>query len=409
VRRFVQSIVVVAATLVILIVAWQLHEALILFVLSLALAATVRGPATFWVNRGASRGLGIALTYVLGLIILVALVVVISGPVLRDLQQATDLFDRVYRQITTNWPAGTPFQQMISKQLPPPQDLYSAIAGEQGTQLLLSALGVASGFLGNVANLAIVLMLCLYWSLDRQHFERQWIALLPADKRRRAREIWRELEDGVGGYIRSELFQSVMAGLLLGFGYYVMGLRFPALIALIGALLWLIPWLGAGLAVVLPLTAGLYAGTTLAIAAPVYTIAVLAFLEMVVQPRMFDRRNYSSLLIVIVLVAMAEVYGLLGLLLAPPLAAAIQTLYTSLRRPTPPIAEQDLAIKVNALQQRVVNLREQVTGTAEETSPVVVSLLGRLSNLLEQADQLFESGGKPETRLETPVSQDITS
>lgn len=395
-KRFLQSIFVVIATLVILILAWQLRGALILFVLSLAVAAATRGPVNFWMKRGLSRGLGILLTYLLGLTFLGGLIYLISSPVLRDLQLVTDSFDRFYWRITTNWPAGTQFQQMIGNQLPPPQDLYNAITGEQGKQLVQNFLGVASGILGSVAKFAIVLVLSIYWSIDRLHFEHQWVSLLPVDKRSRAREIWRELEDSVGGYIRSELFQSVVAGLLLGTGYFVMGLDFPALIALTGALLWLIPWLGAGLALVLPLLTGLSAGPGLAIAAPVYTVVVLAFLEHFVEPRMFDRRRYSSLLIVIVLVAMGMAYGLIGLLLAPPLAAAIQTLYNSLARTPPLVVQEDLAIKVNTLRQRVASMEEQVTGMEGQPSPEVVNLLSRLSNVMEQADEFFKKGGSPQ-------------
>jgi predicted PurR-regulated permease PerM len=304
----------------------------------------------------------------------------------------------MYRQITVQWPSGAPFQQIIAKQLPPPQDVYNALTGEQGTQVLQGFLGIASGFFGGLTKFAIVLVLSIYWSIDRQHFERLWISLLPADRRRRAREVWRDLEDGVGGYIRSELLQSVLAGLLLGIGYYAMGLSFPALIALVGALLWLIPWLGAILALVLPLLAGLSAGTGLAIAAPVYTIIVLAFLELVVEPRLFNRRRYSSLLVIIMVVVMADAYGLIGLLLAPPLAAAIQTLFISLIQPSPSLTHQDLSFKVDTLRQSVAGMQAQVARRQSKPSPEVVNLMERLTNLMEQADQLFEAEAKPDTR-----------
>lgn len=399
-RRFVPSIFVVLATLMILILVWVLREALILFILSLVLAASTRAPVNFWTNRGLHHTLAVILTHLLVLILLAGLLFIVLGPGLNELQQATDSFDQSYRQITANWPRGTPFQQMIGKQLPPHQDLYDAIAGEQGTQLLQNFLGVASNLMDSITKLAIVIVLSIYWSFDRLNFEWQWIWLLPVDKRRKAREVWHQLEDSVGGYVRSELFQSVIAGLVLGAGYYLMGLKFPVLIALIGALLWLIPWLGAGLAMVLPLLAGLSSGTVLAIAAPLYTIVVLGFLELVVEPRLFTRRHYSSLLVVILMVAMAQAYGVLGLLLAPPLAAAIQTIFSTLTRSTPPISQQDLAIQLNSLRERLAGMQEQIDSKdGDSPSPEVVNLLGRLSNIMEQAGQLFETGEKPEPQL----------
>jgi predicted PurR-regulated permease PerM len=315
---------------------------------------------------------------------------------LNELQQATDSFDQMYRQITANWPRGTSFQQMVGKQLPPPQNLYNAIAGEQGTQLLQNFLGVASNLMDSITKFAIILVLSIYWSFGRLNFEWQWISLLPVDKRRRVRDAWHELEEGVGGYVRSEIFQSVIAGVLLGVGYYLMGLKFPVLIALIGALLWLIPWLGAVLAMVLPLLAGLSGGSVLAIGAPLYTVVVLGFLELVVEPRLFTRRHYSSLLVVILMVAMAQAYGLIGLLLAPPLAAAIQTLFSSLTRATPIINQQDMAIQVKSLRERFSDLQEQITiKEGDAPSPEVVNLVGRLNTIMEQAEQFLETSEKP--------------
>ncbi len=399
-RRFVPSAMVVLATLVILILVWELRVAVILFILSIMLAAAIRAPVVFWINRGLPRAVAFLLTYLLALILLVGVGYMVVGPGLTNLQQATDSFDQAYRQITANWPHGTPFQQMVGKQLPPPQDLYSAIAGEQGTQVMQSFLGVASNLMDFVTKFAIVLVLSIYWNVGRQNFEWQWISLLPVGKRPRAREIWHEMEESVGGYIRSETFQSVLAGLLLGVGYTLMGLKFPVLIALIGAMLWLIPWLGAGLAMVLPLLAGLSSGPALAIAAPIYTVGVLVFLEVVVEPRLFTRRYYSSLLVVILMVAMAQAYGLIGVLLAPPLAAAIQTIFSSIMRSTPPMTQQDLAIQVDSLRERLAGIQGQITDKeGESSSPEVVSLLGRLSSMMEQADQFFEKVEKAEPQV----------
>jgi len=96
------------------------------------------------------------------------------------------------------------------------------------------------------------------------------------------------------------------------------------------------------------------------------------------------------------MVAMAQAYGLIGVLLAPPLAAAIQTVFSSLTRAAPIINQQDLAEQVKSLRERMSDLQEQVTvKEGEAPSPEVVNLLGRLNNIMEQADQFFEVGEKP--------------
>ena len=114
----------------------------------------------------------------------------------------------------------------------------------------------------------------------------------------------------------------------------MLGLQYPVALALIGAIGWLIPWVGVLLAVIPALWVGLSSSLALGLLAAAFTIGVLCFLEFVVEPRLFNRRRFSSLLVVIVVLVLVDEYGLIGILLAPPLAAAIQILAGQLMRST---------------------------------------------------------------------------
>ena len=117
--------------------------------------------------------------------------------------------------------------------------------------------------------------------------------------RARAREIWQTVELGLGGYVRSQVIQSVLASILLFFGYRMLGLQYPAALAFIGMICWLIPWVGVLLAIVPAVLVALSISPALAVLTAVYTIGVLSFLDFVVEPRLFNRRRFSSLLVVI--------------------------------------------------------------------------------------------------------------
>ena len=111
-------------------------------------------------------------------------------------------------------------------------------------------LGITLGAFDLLGQLMIVLVLSVYWSADQEHFKRLWLSLLPFERRARARLIWQTLESGLGAYLRSQVIQTVLAVILLGIGYQVLGLQYPVALALIGAIGWLIPWVGVLLAVI---------------------------------------------------------------------------------------------------------------------------------------------------------------
>ena len=167
--------------------------------------------------------------------------------------------------------------------------------------MLPAILGFTQGIGGVVSDAFIILFLSLYWSINQIHFERLWLSLLPSGQRKQARGIWRTIELDLGAYIRSEVVQSLLAGLLLGLGYWLLGSPYPALLALIGALAWLIPVVGCALAMILPLLVGLLTSVQLGLTTALYTLVVLIALEVWVEPRLFRRKWDNPILTVVML------------------------------------------------------------------------------------------------------------
>jgi predicted PurR-regulated permease PerM len=230
--------------------------------------------------------------------------------------------------------------------------------------------------------------LSIYWILDQIHFERLWISLLPPGQRMRARDIWQTIESDLGAYIRSEAAQSLLAGLLLGLGYWMLGSPYPALLALIGAGALLIPVAGATLAVIPPLLLGLLTGVPLSLFTAVYTVLVVAALKAWVEPRLSHRKQANPMLTVVFLIALADAYGLLGIVVAPPLSAACQILWNRLvsHRPV-----SGAAVQVSDLKERQAQLSATIEAMDEPPPPVVSNSMARLAQLIEQAEPTLQT------------------
>jgi predicted PurR-regulated permease PerM len=162
-------------------------------------------------------------------------------------------------------------------------------------------------------------------------------------------------------------------------------LEFPVLLALLGALAWLVPWFGALLAVVPALLAGLSGGVGLGILAAVYTIAVLIVQEWVIEPRIFRRQSYSSLVLVLVILILADMFGLVGLILAPLVSAALQIIFKYLVQP--PIAAArvggvEAPQRIELLEVRLGEMRSIIETCPQPVRPEITSLVLRLERLV---------------------------
>jgi predicted PurR-regulated permease PerM len=386
-KRLIVLGTAVMTTLLAVVVLWQFRIVVIYVLISLALAATVGPLLKNESRRNFAARLALILLYALSIGIFGLLIFLVGRLLIGDLQQ---LAQTVSAQSTWVLPArleGSMFQQALNRWLPTPDKLFETITGQR--QLMLSAvLSFTQGIGGIVSGLFIILFLSIYWSINQTHFERLWLSLLPSEQRTPAREIWRTLEHDLGAYIRSEITQSLLAVLLLGMGYWVLGAPYPALLAVIGAVAWLVPVVGAALAVILPLLLGLLTGAQFGSFTVLYTLIVLIALQIWVEPRLYRRTRNNPILTLVILLALADAFGLLGIIVAPPLSVVCQTLWNLLisGRMTP-----DTSLQVSDLKERQARLYVALEEMEGPPLPLIVSSMERLAGLLEKAEPVLEA------------------
>jgi predicted PurR-regulated permease PerM len=370
------------AAITFMVVAWRLNEVLLVIALSLAFAATLGEPIAQLERRGWSSRLAVPAVYLAAFGALLVLVAALVWPAFGELdpllRDALAGYHNLQERLTTMtgprmaWLANLPSADQVSLWL----------TGELPAERLRGLLGLSLGVGHALGVLAVAVILSIYWAPDRHRVERLWLSLLPPHHRSKARRLWRQLDDEVGAYIRSELVQTVLAVLLLALGYRLLGIDYPFTLALAAGLAWLVPLLGVGLALLPMLLFGLLVDPAVAVIGAVYTLAVLAVLEFYVQPRIHPQRPYWGVVLLLVMLALFDTVGLFGLILAPPIALAIQLALNEVldTSSAAPVAAADLA----ALQTRLAAVRQQVDTQAGEPSPWLDSLVERLEALLAQ-------------------------
>jgi len=392
-KRLAFYVLVIAVTVAVLILLWQFRSVLLLLLLSLMLAAALRPSADFLKSRGLPVSLSWLLVY-LGLFAFVGLAIyLLGGHLMDELQKLSNYLVMLYDFTYRSWSGGSGIQQAIIQRLPPPDQLPEVVAGPSGLSILRLVFGVGQNVVTVAASLLIIIVLSLYWSTDRQHFERLWLSLLPPGKRIQARDIWQTTETSIGNYLRSELVQALLAVVLLALGFYLLKLDYPLLAALLAGLFWLIPMAGFVFAAAVAFLAGMATNGDVrtALFALVLTAAVLAFLEFVVEPRFFQRNRFSGLLIAIMVLIMVEAYGLIGFVIAPPLAVALQVFAGHAMRIMQRQPEDTPAL--TALEKRLDVAYATYNGqreTGSEPAPELGSLLQRLESLVAQTRELTE-------------------
>ena len=371
-----------------LVLLWQFRVVVIYVLVSLALAAAMRPLAQGWGRRGFALRVA---WIVLGLVALVGfgLLLFLGGVfATREVQQLVQALPVQDEWRLPLWLKGRAFVQVLTARLPSPGDLFSAFTGDQGQLVLPTILGFTQDIADVVSGVLIAVILSLYWVMNQAHFERLWLSLLPSDQRKQARDIWRTVETNIGAYIRSQGVHSLLVWLLLGLGYWLLGSPYPALLALAGALACLIPVVGSGLAVLLSLLAGLLTSVQLSLFTSLYTLMVLIALGIWVKPRLLNRRWDNPILTVFLVIALADAFGLLGVIVAPPLSIICQILWSRLVSHR---AVVGAAAQISDLKERQAVVLAAITALDEPPVPLVTSSMERLTRLIEQAEPILQA------------------
>lgn len=401
-KRFVAYAIVIIATLVGLLLLWESRLVVGIFLLSLLLTAAVRPIIVRLTARGLPKALGTLLTYVSGLLLLGLGLYFLSGPLVAELDLLADRLTATYDRFYPYWQAGNAFEQALASRLPPPARLYDLMAAEEGQLLAQTLFMFTRNLISVLSGAVLIVVLSIYWSADQERFERLWLSLLPPEKRGRGRDIWRAVETGIGSYIRNEGALSFIAFFLLVLVYAAVGINYPILLALLGAVAWLIPIVGFIFMIVPAFLSGLASSLAVAVAVTLYTGLVLLVLEFVIQPSLFRRRRvYSPILVILLIIPLASLYGLLGVLMAPPLAVVIQILLGSLfRRRRMEVEAIYPSAQVERLSERLADTRLQIE---EEPPPEIASLAERLDSLLARAEERLDA--LPLSLLETSLPE----
>jgi predicted PurR-regulated permease PerM len=376
----------VLTTLLALVALWQFRVVVVYVVLSLALAAALRPLVRRLGGRSLLKRGAWLLLYLAALGGFGLLLFSTGETVIREIQQLAQTVSTQDVWQLPLWLEGSAFQQALVTRLPSPSQIFDAMAGDQGQLVLPTLLGLTQGLSSVVSGTLVVLLLSLYWSSNQIHFERLWLSLLPAGQRKRVRDIVWTVDSDIGAYLRGQAVQSIVVGLSLGLGYWLLRSPFPALLALAGALACLVPVVGIPLALLSPLLVGLLTSVQASLLTGFYTLVVLLALKIWGKPRLFNRSWNNPMLTVILLLALSDAFGLLGILVAPPLSIVCQILWNNL------VSNREAAVvttQISDLQERLARVQAAVAAM-DEPPPLVTSSMERLIQLFEKAEPILE-------------------
>ena len=204
--------------------------------------------------------------------------------------------------------------------------------GAIGEQVGGGIIAVGGAVLAGLAGAFIVLILTIYFTASTPNLKRAVYQLVPASKRARFIDLGEQITDSVGFYVIGQLSLGVINGVLSAIFLSIIGAPFPAVLAVIAFFFSLIPLVGtltgSTIIVLTCLVPGLGGSPTTALIAAIYYLIYMQIEAYVISPRIMGRAvSVPGAVVVIAALAGGALLGLLGALVAIPVAASILIIY----------------------------------------------------------------------------------
>ena len=303
----------------------SISSALTLLVMAMFLAIGLNPIVESFMRRGMRRAIAVALVLVVVISVLTLFVVAVV-PVISD----------QIAQIARNAP-GWLQDLRDNERIQQLDDRFAIIEraqdyvtnGEFGQQVFGGALGVGLAVLSALANTFIVVVLMIYFLASLPSIKQAGYNLAPASKRKRVRELGDRIIRSTGSYVSGAFLVAVCAGISTLIFTFIVGLRdYAFALAFIVGLLSLIPVVGAFVSGLMMTLLGLTVSPKIALIALIYYIAYQQFESYILYPRIMKRSvDIPGSVTVIAALLGGSLMGIVGALLAVPVAAALLLLH----------------------------------------------------------------------------------
>ncbi|MDQ6650314.1 MAG: AI-2E family transporter [Actinomycetota bacterium] len=331
---FVLGFVCTLAALTVFVLARSLllvRGVLLLFVTAAVLAVGLDLVVQFLQRRGWRRGWAVAVV-LLGLAVVVGAIAAVLVPVV--VSQVSHLVARspeLVRDVRKN---NTGALGQLDRRF----HIADTLARKQpdvaafitpGTVLVVvrTALGVAGAMLTMFA-------LTIYLVIEMPSVKGALYRLYPRSRRARAALLTDEILRRTGGFILGNLLTSAVAGVGTAAWALALGIPFALALGLFVAIADLIPVVGSTLAGIVVALVALSVSLPVAVATVVFFIVYRLFEDYLLSPRVMRRTvDVSPITTIVALLMGGALLGIVGALLAIPVAAAVQLIMSEVVRP----------------------------------------------------------------------------
>lgn len=324
----------------------RLLPVVLVVVAALIIVGTI-GPAVRWLEEHrVQRGMGIAIMFTAITLVAVLIITLTIPTLMAQIAHLLEL-EPTLRARLAKWLAGSKLT------IPLAELLRNVHSGDLVRLAASNAYEYSTRAIEVLAYIMSSIFLALYIMIDRDRLRGGLFLVVPRSHHIRLSRIMLNLETIVGGYIRGQVITSALIAIFVFILLKACDVSNALAIAVFAGVADVLPYIGALLAVGAAVMAALTRGPDIIIVVLVLMLIYETFESRLLIPRIYGRAlRLPSSVILISLLAGSVLLGIVGALLALPVAAAVLMVIEELRVELPGQQEQAADVEIRERDDR---------------------------------------------------------
>lgn len=306
---------------------FMVRDIIAILVFAIIISSALEPSLQYFQDKKIPRLLSLIVIYLLFFVFFAALIYILLPLILDQLRDFSENYPTYFGKIEEA--AGTiTFLPGLSTNL---HDLLIQLTGQIPS--FTSLISYASSIFGGVVSFLVILVVSFYLSLSRGALDNFLSSVIPPQFEAYAHGLWVRAQKKMGRWLQAQLLLSVFVAIVVGIGLWILGVKYAFLIAIIVGMLEIVPFVGPIVAGGIATLLALSQSPILGLWTLIFFIAVQQLENNILVPLLIKKLvGLNPVAVILAILVGAKLGGILGILLAVPLAAVVDEFFDDLAK-----------------------------------------------------------------------------
>lgn len=294
------------------------------FLVSILLAYLLNPVVQFFEEKGIRRINSVILVYIILLVVILFLSFFVIPKLFKDISILVESFPQYSQQIqmfiknfqdgylNSNLPQG--LKDIIDDNILIIQTLVMSFLQKAADSLI--------AFFSKIFNFILIPVITFYMLMDTDYFKNQLVLLIPKSKRNRMIQLFRDIDNVFGKYIRGQILISIFVGILTTVALIIIKVKYALILGIFSCISNIIPYFGPIIGMIPTLIFALMDTPLKALYVAGAYILIHQIESGIIAPKIIGESvGIHPVYIILALIIGGKFFGITGLIIAVPAAA----------------------------------------------------------------------------------------